>query len=148
MTALTSNESFIVSTLDTNSLTKELVRKCIENNAVFVQDDYLCMREISSDPDTVRFLNRVAELKAEIRSEDEAPKATPGQEFAVGIIFKNNGTTSRQYTYKSNFRVKIGDKVLVPTSNWYSVGEVVAFSSKHQFKEANNYRFLIMKLDI
>ena len=68
-------------------------------------------------------------------------------EVAVRVRFKEHGRWSlKSYTYKSMFRPEVGDKVVVPTNDWFSVGEVTAVFDEYEYKPNINYKHLVQRL--
>lgn len=67
--------------------------------------------------------------------------------IAVRVKFKNQGHWSKSYTYRSHFIPEVGEKVIVPTSDWYSVGEVTeVIPDGYAFVSGVTYKDIIQKL--
>lgn len=63
--------------------------------------------------------------------------------FAVLVCFKERQYWSRPYTYKSKVPYKVGDPVVVPTGDFYSVGRVTDCRGEYEFDSKINYKFVV-----
>lgn len=69
--------------------------------------------------------------------------------YGVTVRFRERGAWStKNYTYESEFLCKQGDKVLVPTIDWYSVGEVIRCQTDYAFKPDIKYKKLACLLSL
>lgn len=69
--------------------------------------------------------------------------------YGVTVRFRERGAWSlKNYTYESDFLCKPGDKVLVPTLDWFSVGEVVRCQTDYQFKPSIVYKKLVCLISL
>lgn len=68
--------------------------------------------------------------------------------FAVRVVFRERGVWSKNYTYKCAFRPEVGDKVVVPAGDWFSVAKVVAVmdGATYDWKDNVNYKEILQRL--
>ena len=69
--------------------------------------------------------------------------------YAISVVFRDRGDYwSRSYTYKSDTKYEIGDVVLVPMKDFYSVGKVVGYmpESQYNFKPGIEYKSVLKKV--
>lgn len=60
--------------------------------------------------------------------------------FGVNVIFKQVEGWSRAYTYLSHRDYKIGEVVVVPTSNFYSIGKVIGITEEPKLQDGIHYK--------
>lgn len=70
------------------------------------------------------------------------------QSYAVHVVFFERGYWSKAYTYKSDIAYAIGDIVIVPTNDFYSVGKVTGSEKGYKFKSDIKYKSIIQKVSI
>lgn len=68
--------------------------------------------------------------------------------FAVRVVFRERGVWSKNYTYQCAFRPEVGDKVVVPAGDWYSVAKVVSVfnGESYDWKEGITYKEILQRL--
>lgn len=69
------------------------------------------------------------------------------QIYAVHVVFFERGYWSKAYTYKSEMPYAIGEVVVVPTNEFYSVGKVTGSEKGYKFKEGINYKFILQSIN-
>ena len=60
--------------------------------------------------------------------------------YGIGVAFCERGYWSKTYTYKSAVAYNIGDVVVVPANDFFSVGKVVDCKENYEFKPHINYK--------